>query len=94
MAEPTIEAMLEWAREAVTQENADVVAAIYAILKQHQARTKSPGNTYEVAIIKSFVERVEQRLPDYTTGRTADSRLREYRRAVYSELEAMENESK
>jgi len=47
----------------------------------------------EIAIIRAFVERVEKRLPDYDTGRTADAMLKAYRRAVYDELAAMEKEA-
>ena len=39
------------------------------------------------------MERVEKRLPDYDTGRTADAMLKVYRRGVYDELAAMEKEA-
>jgi hypothetical protein len=43
--------------------------------------------------IRAFVERVEKRLPDYDTGKGADSWLKAYRQAVYDELAAMEQET-
>jgi hypothetical protein len=43
--------------------------------------------------IRAFVERVEKRLPDYDTGRGADSWLKAYRQAVYDELDAMQQET-
>jgi len=42
--------------------------------------------------IKAFVKRVEERLPEYDTGRGADSWLKAYRRAVHEELATMEPE--
>jgi len=47
----------------------------------------------ERAAIRAFVERVEKRLPEYNTGKGADSWLREYRQAVHAELAAMEKEA-
>lgn len=44
-------------------------------------------------IIRAFVERVENRLPDYDTGRGADAMLKAYRRAVHDELAAIEKEA-
>lgn len=40
--------------------------------------------------IRAFIERVEKRLPDYNTGKGADSWLKAYRLAAYDELAAME----
>lgn len=45
---------------------------------------------WDTAVIKAFVERVEKRLPDYNTGKGADSWLKAYRVAVMDELAEME----
>jgi hypothetical protein len=44
----------------------------------------------DAEIIRAFVERVEKRLPDYNTGKGADSWLKAYRVAVMDELADME----
>lgn len=103
MPEPTIDEMLEWVDFVAgeTYEGVpDEARAIRAILEQQrnpvgmmsQREMDMHKREVELAAIRAFVDRVEKRLPEYTTGREADSWLRAYRQAVYDELKAMEKE--
>ena len=96
MTEPTIDEMLAYLNRHTGEYGWDQVrAAIIAILEQHRYPACAPMEVgHELAAIRAFVERVEKRLPDYDTGRTADAMLKAYRRAVYDELEAMEEGAK
>ena len=100
MSEPTIDEMLEWiggvfnSTRSYDRDRA-MREAVRAILEQHRYPACAPMEVgHELKSIRAFVERVEKRLPDYDTGRTADAMLKAYRRAVYDELAAMEAEVK
>jgi len=88
MSEPTIDEMLDWL-DQWEGDNGRVVA-IRAILEQH--RHYSQANT-DLVVIRAFVERVEARLPGYSSGRGADDWLKNYHRAVKDELAEMEKET-
>lgn len=104
MSEPTIDEMLAWLDSEVdsfsTRDNyARNMQAIRAILEQHRypfGVTNTLAFRREVALeaVRAFVERVEKRLPDYNTGKGADSWLKAYRLAVFDELAKMEQETK
>jgi len=47
----------------------------------------------QLEAVRAFVERVEQRLPDYDTGRGAEAWLKGYHRAIRDELAGMEKET-
>jgi len=55
--------------------------------------TPAEARKYELDIIRAFVDRAEQRLPGYSSGRGADDWLKNYHRAVKDELDAMEKEA-
>jgi len=100
MAEPTIDDLLASLKYADDQYGVQNYLAIRAILEQHKsaelcadAILTKHRRVIELEAIRAFVERVEKRLPDYDTGRTADAMLKAYRRAVYDELAAMEKEA-
>lgn len=59
-------------------------------LQKHMIEELLEDKRRELVIIRAFVERVEKRLPDYDTGRGADSMLKAYRAAVYDELATLE----
>jgi len=95
MSEPTIDEMLESLKYADDHYGVQNYLDIRAILEQHRYPACAPMEVgHELKSIRAFVERVEKRLPDYDTGRTADAMLKAYRRAVYDELAAMEAEVK
>jgi len=94
MSEPTIDEMLESLKYADDHYGVQNYLDIRAILEQHRYPACAPMEVgHELKSIRAFVERVEKRLPDYDTGRTADAMLKAYRRAVYDELAAMEKEA-
>ena len=91
MSEPTIDEMLESLKYADDHYGVQNYLDIRAILEQHRYPACAPMEVgHELKSIRAFVERVEKRLPDYDTGRTADAMLKAYRQAVYDELAAME----
>ena len=100
MPEPTIDEMLESLKYADDHYGVQNYLDIRAILEQHRDLRPVPigallalRENHKLEAIRAFVERVEKRLPDYDTGRTADAMLKAYRRAVYDELAAMEKEA-
>ena len=92
MSEPTIDEMLESLKYADDHYGVQNYLDIRAILEQHRHNEENAKRA-DLSAIRAFVERVEKRLPDYDTGRTADAMLKAYRRAVYDELAAMEKEA-
>jgi hypothetical protein len=106
MTEPTIDDMLAWLDGANTptdfyERSPRLREAIRAILEGHRPPPPSLAEArraflieerHEVGLqaIRAFVERVEKRLPDYNTGKGADSWLKAYRVAVMDELAEME----
>jgi hypothetical protein len=108
MSEPTIDELIEALDGLVEMAEGELgkgppeedrnYNAIRAILERHRETEEVPLVTDAVRklrlkAIRAFVERVEQRLPDYDTGRGADSMLKAYRQAVYDELAALEKET-
>ena len=55
--------------------------------------TEDEARQYKLDAIRAFVERVEKRLPSYSSGRGADAWLKGYHVAVEDELAALEKES-
>jgi len=101
MSEPTIDEMLEWLGRFSNYQRMTI--PIRAILEQHRLDNTEAEYSGEVlaeltrleelAAIRAFVERVEKRLPEYSSGRGADEWLKNYHRAVKDELAEMEKEA-
>ena len=104
MSEPTIDEMLAWLDRVTLYEihSEPPLKAIRAILQEHRPMERGKGlllmhprdiEIGKLEAVRAFVERVEKRLPDYNTGKGADSWLKAYRLAVHYELAAMEKEA-
>jgi hypothetical protein len=94
MSEPTIDEMLAWLTlaENFAAGKGEITKAIRAILERHKFVTLF-DDARQLEAIRAFVERVEKRLPDYNTGKGADSWLKAYRLAVFDELAAIEKDA-
>jgi len=53
--------------------------------------TPAEARQRDAKVVRAFLERVEKRLPPYSSGRGADAWLRGYRNVVLDELAAMED---
>jgi hypothetical protein len=97
MSEPTVDEMLQYLKRHTGEYGWDQIrAAIIDILEAHRELAKVDQmeltRQVELEAIRAFVERVERRLPSYSSGRGADEWLKNYHRAVKDELDAMQQE--